>query len=499
MAPPTARCTAAIALVLSGAACQALSGVGDLEFVDLADASASGGSGGSSGGGAGGGLGGGGAGGGAGGATAGPRVAWLFGLHGPGGQGPTGVHRAPGGSIIVGGHFSGSLAVAGQAGIPATGVDLFLVRLTAEGELGWVETFGADGDQFFSSAIAVNSAGAIFGAGMFQGSLPLGATTLDNAELTAFDAFVVRFSSAGDPNSVYQLAGPMSQSPRGRVALLGDSPIFAGHFAGSIGIDKEMLSSQGSEDGFVSRLYSGASDWAFSFGDSLKQTVLDVHSNGAQIAFTGEAVGSFDLRGHQVSSSGDQDLLLALADGTGAVIWAKTYGDDQSQAGRGVYLTQDSIYLTGQFNGVMNLEGHTLTSEGSDMFVSRHDLAGDCLWAKSFGGFGTQRGQSLYVSPSGDVYVVGTFTDSVDFGGGQLTAKDVDGVILRLDPAGNFVWALPFGGPGDDAAGYVTGGPGSLILVTGSFANQLSILDDQLLKLPPTDAEVDGFVLALEP
>lgn len=42
--------------------------------------------------------------------------------------------------------------------------------------------------------------------------------------------------------------------------------------------------------------------------------------------------------------------------------------------------------------------------------------------------------------------------------------------ILKLDPAGNFLWARRLGGPGDDQPMAVAVGPAGYIYTTGSFS-----------------------------
>jgi hypothetical protein len=97
------------------------------------------------------------------------------------------------------------------------------------------------------------------------------------------------------------------------------------------------------------------------------------------------------------------------------------------------------------------------------------------------------------------VFVVGTFRGEVDFGFGPVTAAGRDIVLLRLDKSGTLLGAIPFGGPGDDDVSHMEEGPASQVVVTGSFAQSLSVLGHDLHKVVASDADVDGFVLSLLP
>ncbi|MEO8148619.1 MAG: SBBP repeat-containing protein [Bacteroidia bacterium] len=100
------------------------------------------------------------------------------------------------------------------------------------------------------------------------------------------------------------------------------------------------------------------------------------------------------------------------------------------------------------------------------------------LWAKSVGGSGNEVNKGVAVDDSGYVYTIGTFEGTVDFDPGpgtfNLTSAGIlDFFILKLDSAGNFVWAKSIGGTGTDAAYGVTVDASGNIYVTGRFNGQV--------------------------
>jgi hypothetical protein len=109
-----------------------------------------------------------------------------------------------------------------------------------------------------------------------------------------------------------------------------------------------------------------------------------------------------------------------------------------------------------------------------DIFVSKLDATGNFIWAKSFGGTGSDYGRSVTVDIAGNVILAGTFNNTVDFNPGSgiyniSSNGDFDIFIVKLDSSGNFLWAGAVGGYGDDQINSVTVDDQGTIYATGFF------------------------------
>lgn len=113
-----------------------------------------------------------------------------------------------------------------------------------------------------------------------------------------------------------------------------------------------------------------------------------------------------------------------------------------------------NVYSAGFFNGTVDFDNgpavHNLASNGSsDIFVMKTGPNGNFIWAKSIGSSGIDLVNSIAVSPGGYLYLTGYFYGQVDFDPGPgidtLTNADhpcnTEIYILKLDTAGNHVWA----------------------------------------------------------
>lgn len=92
---------------------------------------------------------------------------------------------------------------------------------------------------------------------------------------------------------------------------------------------------------------------------------------------------------------------------------------------------------------------NTIGSTAGDGFIQKNDPNGHLIWAKQIDAAIT----NITIDREGNLYVVGGFKYTVDFDPGpgvyQLFANSTDAFILKLDTAGNFVWARDIGGGSD--------------------------------------------------
>ncbi len=116
----------------------------------------------------------------------------------------------------------------------------------------------------------------------------------------------------------------------------------------------------------------------------------------------------------------------------------------------GVAVAVDNLgntLLIGDFAGAVDFGGGALTSAGqTDVFVAKLDSAGAFVWAKRFGDNQAQNGRGIAVDGAGNVFITGSFASKIDFGGGALTtAGGTDVFVAKFDPDGNHLWSKRFG------------------------------------------------------
>jgi hypothetical protein len=99
-------------------------------------------------------------------------------------------------------------------------------------------------------------------------------------------------------------------------------------------------------------------------------------------------------------------------------------------------------------------------------------------WAKSLEGTGTVYTTCIYTTADFHILVGGYFTQSVMIGADSLTSNGgKDAFLAKLDSAGNWQWAMQFGGSGDESITQITTDSEGLIYLAGYF-NQPFVLGE---------------------
>jgi len=116
-------------------------------------------------------------------------------------------------------------------------------------------------------------------------------------------------------------------------------------------------------------------------------------------------------------------------------LWTKTYGGTGSDRGESVCQTTDGDYI---------IAGSTRSfgAGGSDVWLIKTDANGDTLWTRTFGGTDTDRGFSVCKSTN-DGYAIAGYTSSYGAGGNDV-------YLIKTDANGDTLWTKTFGGTGSD-------------------------------------------------
>lgn len=241
----------------------------------------------------------------------------------------------------------------------------------------------------------------------------------------------------------------------------------------------------GNYDIFVSKLdASGNFVWAKQFGgpfaDYGYSIALDANGN---VYTTGYFQGTVDFDPgpgiYNLTSAGSEDVFISKLDVNGNFVWAKRLGGTSDDKGFSIAVnTIGNVSTTGRFKFTADFDPGTgvynLTSGYYDIFVSTLDASGNFLWAKQFGGATNVAAGSITVDATGNVYTTGNFDGTADFDPGtgtyNLTDNGGDIFVSKLDPSGNFVWAIQLGGVSGGGSGHsIAVDVNGNVYTTGSF------------------------------
>jgi hypothetical protein len=254
--------------------------------------------------------------------------------------------------------------------------------------------------------------------------------------------------SLGFGNELTQVTRSVGLDAQGNVYAFGD-------FEGVVGYGGEPLVAAGSKADLVVSKYDkyGNPIWSVRAGDSSNQygakMVVDAQGNLILLA---RIYGSVDFGGGPRSSKGAGDILVVKLDGDGKHIWSRVFGDqDPERSERVVVDAQGDVLLTGTFTSTIDFGGGVLTSEGMrDAFVVELDGdTGEHVFSLQIGGPGDDYGFGIDLDGAGNIVIGGRFQDTIDIGGPLSSNGDKDIYLAKLNKFGVPLWSRSFGG--DDA------------------------------------------------
>jgi len=168
----------------------------------------------------------------------------------------------------------------------------------------------------------------------------------------------------------------------------------------------------------------------------------------------------------------------ATPSGTGgAGQWSKRAGGSGTDIGVGTAVdASGNVVMVGRFTGSTSFGGAMLSSAGGfDGFVAKYASDGTHLWSKRFGSPGSDQSNDVAVDQYGNVIVVGSFEQNVNFGGGTRAATGMQDVfVAKYAPDGTHLWTLTAGGVEWDQALAVDVDGGGNVVVGGSFRETVS-------------------------
>lgn len=151
------------------------------------------------------------------------------------------------------------------------------------------------------------------------------------------------------------------------------------------------------------------------------------------------------------------DAFITKYNAAGQFQWARRCGGVGTDVGAGIATDGTNIYAIGNFANAGDFGPFSLTAGGgvgTDVWVAKLDGNGNWLAAVNYGAASSgDAGQAVCTDPAGNVYISGTFTNSLTIGSTTLTPNgdDVfsDMFVARLSPALAPVWASGGGAAGD--------------------------------------------------
>jgi hypothetical protein len=240
--------------------------------------------------------------------------------------------------------------------------------------------------------------------------------------------------------------------------------------------------------------------------------ILAEASSPYSLFMTGYANGA-DFGCGPISYPQESSLFLVRVDNLDKCAWSTNFGESAHASASIALDATGNVVIAGGFQNLRQTQGpgkldfrngYTVATAAQGLtaiFVAKINAAtGKGMWARGFGdtnGGGTAT--SVAVDAAGNIIVTGTFTGTIDFGGGPLSAKGSSGVfVVKRDSSGEHVWSKAFGGADVTSAtapvGLAMDASGNIV-IAGQFDGSLDFGGGPLT----TTGDTDVFAVKLDP
>ena len=373
------------------------------------------------------------------------------------------------GNLYITGYFAGTVDFnpgLGVNNLTATGFrDIFISKFNNTGAFVWAKQISTDWGAT-SLDIQVDNNGNIYTTGIFNSETDLdpgpGIFNLpfypsytyinpSNPQTTSYFFMYSTYLSKLDSTGNFVWAKRLCGSPNndcfsldidnsGNVYVAGE---FCSGYGDGLGFTPNYIVPLTKRDAYVARFDpDGNLSWAYHFGDESQTKSNCVKIDNQQNVFiVGSISGTTDINTgtgiNNISTNGSSDIFIAKLSGTGNLIWMKNIGAGFEDASYCLDIdVSGDLYLTGYFMGTVDFDPGPdlsyLTSNGNkDMFINKLDPLGNYIWAIKIGGTSNELGYCVKLDDDENIIVLGQNSGNFDFNPGSgLNAINTTGSFI---------------------------------------------------------------------
>ena len=329
--------------------------------------------------------------------------------------------------------------------------DIFIAHYDLNGNYLWAKSMGGLNEEK-ALDMAVDNVGNSYITGYFRDVVDFdpdtGTATLVSNGFQ--DAFFAKYDSNGDYVWAYDLCDSNSAAYNSIIELdnTNNDIYLSGAFTGTVDFDRGVGIFNMTDNNYTLRYIakydtSGSFLWAGNIsaasGITITSISIDNLSNSNLLIcgyFSGLA--DFDLSSgvfNVIPNNNYSVIYFAKYTSSGNLILIKQT-NSTGILGTGKRIITDSkssICLTGEFTGTTDFDPNVgisnLIANGNsrDIFFAKYDSTGNYVWVRSIGGVNTDEASSIALDYTGNIYLTGYFTNSMD--------ADPDNSVVLLNPS----------------------------------------------------------------
>jgi len=336
------------------------------------------------------------------------------------------------------------------------GQDIFLTKLTSDGDSLWIKNVGKGYNIDRGNGLTL-SGNKIHMIGFFDDTLFLGSDTLISNGFT--NNFYATFNIRGEYLSSMKVEGFHDKARLNSISAAQDGGVLiSGFYYDTIRFtdpsetEYEFFSrSSGNPDIIVFRFFPDQTlAWGRTAGSPGRDQGMDAKSDiEGNIYLTGFFGGPSDFDSTETLQSAilphvaSDDIFIAKYNSQGRLLWKKAFGGKGSDIARRLDYFDSKVVFTGHFSDTIIAENDTLATTGTsdnDTGFGLSNDGGDFISFSQIMGDGIDRGMAITNDIYGAVYIVGFYRSSELFVGDDTLVNSNPGVHEGFVAKG--VWPL---------------------------------------------------------
>lgn len=226
--------------------------------------------------------------------------------------------------------------------------------------------------------------------------------------------------------------------------------VFCGYFLNALNTGVGTLNSAGNTDILVVKTNdAGDPIWAVSAGGTLADQANAIAADAQGNTYiTGYFQDAATFGGINVTGNG-WEAYVAKIDVNGNFVWVTTFGGANGDIGHGIDVDNNgNIICVGEYEGTATFGPDVLVSminpltsaPSIDIFITKLDNSGNFLWTQDGKAEKDDKAFSVTTDNSGNIYVVGQFSDDLTFDNFHPSTLLNAGFIVAFDQNGNEQW-----------------------------------------------------------
>lgn len=205
-----------------------------------------------------------------------------------------------------------------------------------------------------------------------------------------------------------------------------------------------------------------------------------------EVVLTGNYLGTVDMDPSSSnvvnitsSSAAHHDVFMGKYDAGGALIWHKEIkGNLLVEVAGSTIDQQDNLFVTGNFSDSIDFNPGVgaifVSGSGQDGYIAKYNGSGTYQWTRLLKATKSITVLHMAGDANGQLYVVGTFEDTVDMDPGPgvtnlYSAGGGDAFFAKYNSSGNLIWARQLTGPQDAEAHAIVIDASDNVFLGGKF------------------------------